>query len=129
MKLTPTLRALRLVAPALVALAAAGCQTSHKPIDAAQARKALASTLESWKAGENPADLQSRAPAITVGDYDWEAGSKLASYEIMSSESDDGVNLHCPVKLVFKDPQGRTRESQVTYIVGTSPVITVMRDQ
>ena len=121
-------RSFRLVAVAGM-LAIAGCSSSLPPTDAPQAREALVSTLESWKAGESPADLQSRTPSIVVGDYEWEAGRQLASYELLPSEIDDGANLHCPVKLVLKGQNGTNQETFTSYVVGVKPVITVIREE
>ncbi|MEX2558332.1 MAG: hypothetical protein WD403_00390, partial [Pirellulales bacterium] len=112
-------------AATVISLLATGCGHKNQPTNAVLARESLKTALDSWKEGQTPQDLKQRSPSIIVGDTAWEGGQKLESYEIVGPEFDDGVNLHCPVKLVLKDSQGSTRTEETTYIVGTSPVITV----
>lgn len=114
---------------AMVALLAAGCTSPNAPVDSPQARQALVQALDAWQAGETPDALRAQTPSITVGDVDWEAGKQLASYEILPAENNDGANLHCTVKLKFKGSSGANASEQVTYIVGTAPVITIFRNQ
>jgi hypothetical protein len=102
----------------------AGCGETGAalPLDQELARKSLEKAMEAWKAGKTPADLQ---PEITIGDPAWNSGRKLASFEILrDKETSDGSNLHIRVKRSFADG-GATSESEVIYIVGTSPLITI----
>ena len=41
---------------------------------------------------------------------------------------DDNANLRIPVKLTLRTPQGREIQKAVSYVVGTSPALTVFRD-
>jgi hypothetical protein len=110
---------------------AAGCGTGPEraaPVDADRAREALRTALESWKKGAQPTALQSHSPPITVQDMDWEAGAKLLAYEIVGDGKNDDANLRCPVKLTIRDAQGKETKKQVTYVVGTSPAVTVFRE-
>jgi hypothetical protein len=105
-----------------------GCQPTARDLslDPAAARMACEMALLAWQDGKQPADLK---PEITVGDRDWKAGQKLIAYEFVpEDEMNDGTNLHIPVRLTLQDANGRESTSEVLYIVGTSPVITVIRD-
>lgn len=105
----------------LMVLAAVGCgtpQTPSHPLDQDLARSSVDKAMQAWVDGKTPKDLQ---PAIVVGDSAWEKGRKLLSFEVLpEEETSDGSNLHIRVKRKFQDG-----ESQVTYIVGTSPVVTI----
>jgi len=118
----------RLVILSLIAVfAAVGCgQTARDlALDESQAREACTTTLEAWKAAKTPDDLK---PDIIASDYAWAAGQKLLSYEFLPGENSDGTNLNIPVKLTLQDAKGAKSTSNATYTVGTSPVVTVIRE-
>lgn len=99
----------------------AGCSSgevpSH-PLDPELARSSVEKAMQAWKDGKTPKDIQSE---MIVGDSDWTQGKKLLSYEILSNEeTTDGSNLYIRVKRKI----GST-ESQITYVVGTSPAVTI----
>ena len=101
-----------------------GCHrgTGSFALDSDVAHVALEKALQAWVDGKTPTDLQ---PEIIIGDVDWNNGRKLVSYEILTREvTTDGSNLHIPVKRRFKT-KGKSTESKVAYIVGTSPVVTI----
>jgi hypothetical protein len=111
-------------------LLCAGCSTGPKraaDVEPEKARDALRTALESWKKGDKPETLQQRSPAITVQDMDWESGLRLLSYELKDEGSAYDANLYCEVRLTLRTPQGAEAKKEVTYIVGTSPVLTVFR--
>jgi hypothetical protein len=115
-------------AAAVACLLVVGCGRSNAPTDVPSAKAALTAALESWKAGQSPDALRQRTPSIVMVDDAWKKGEKLESFENVVPEVDDGVNLHCTVKLAINDERGGRRSEQVTYIVGTSPTITIFRD-
>jgi len=97
-----------------------GCsqETPSHPLDQELARASIQKAMQAWVEGKTPDDLK---PEIIVGDQSWVQGKKLVSFEVVTSEeTSDGSNLHIPVKQKFE-----SSESEVTYIVGTSPVITI----
>ena len=104
----------------------AGCQRGAQSLslDEQQAREACRSALGAWKEGKKPGDL---TPGIVVGDETWDAGKKLIDFELLPGERSDGTNLHLPVKLTLQDEKGKESKTEVLYIVGTSPVVTVFR--
>ncbi len=109
-------------------LATAGCGgRSYSPTNPTLARESLRIALNHWNAGGKPGDLAERSPPIVVGDEDWEAGKLLVRFDILEDERDDGANLHVPVRLVVADRERSEREIVVTYIVGTSPVVSIFR--
>jgi hypothetical protein len=98
------------------------------PVDPAMARSALATVMESWKKGDKPESLQSGSPAIVVQDLDWSRGAVLIAFEISGEGKNDDANLRVPVALTLKQPDGKTVKRQATYLVGTSPSVTVFRE-
>lgn len=109
-------------------LAAAGCGApTYSPTKPALARESLQTALNHWKDGGKPSDLAQHNPPILVGDEDWEAGKQLLRFGLLEPERDDGANLHVPVRLVLADGEAREQEVVVTYIVGTSPVVSIFR--
>lgn len=107
-----------------------GCRsrasTEHR-VEQSVARDTLQSVLNSWLDGETPESWQKKSPQVVVQDMDWKTGAKLKSFEILGEGEAIDANLYCQVKLRFSPPHNGKSESQVTYLVGTSPVITVFR--
>lgn len=109
---------------------AAGCGSSGGAgltIDESTAKDSLVTVLDQWKSGGQPADLKNQSPSIIARDFDWEAGSTLVSYELVSDELNDGANLHTLVDLTLRSADGKETETRARYIVGTEPTITVFR--
>jgi hypothetical protein len=133
---TPNETMRRRVMLALFSLANAGsllsgCSNGNghaAPVEPLRARQALNTALESWKKGEPIEALKSGSPPIVAQDFDWMAGAKLVSYEVVGAGKDDDANLRIPVKLVLQSPQGKEVKKSVSYVVGTSPALTVFRD-
>jgi hypothetical protein len=97
-------------------------------VDPPRAREALRTALESWKKGEKIDALKTAFPAIVIQDFDWMAGQSLVSYEVTGDGKDDDANLRIPVKLTLRTPEGKETQKTVSYVVGTSPALTVFRD-
>lgn len=98
-----------------------GCShgdTPSHPLDQDLARASVQKAMQAWVDGKTPKDLE---PEIVVGDPSWLHGEKLVSFELATNEeTSDGSNLHIVVKQKFD-----SSDSEVTYIVGTSPVVTI----
>ena len=105
----------------------AGCSQSARDLslDQEQAREALQTFLKTWQEGGTSKSLE---PGLIGVDEDWNAGKKLVSFEVLPDETNDGTNLHIPVKLMLSDASGEESQSEPTYCVGTSPRVTVFRD-
>ncbi len=98
------------------------------PVKPDVARQTLTQVMESWKKGEKPESLEQAAKKIVVQDMDWMSGSALVGYEVLGDDKPVGANLVAKVKLQLRDKDGQQSEKTVTYLVGTSPVLTVFRD-
>ena len=98
------------------------------PVDPQGARDALKTVLESWKKGDAVDMLKTASPPIVVQDFDWSGGSKLIAYEVTSEGKYDDANLRIPVTLTLQPPKGKEKKKKVSYVVGTSPSLTVFRD-
>lgn len=98
-----------------------GCSSGDAPsysLDKELARNSVQKAMQAWVDGKSPKELQ---PDIVVGDTAWENGKKLTSFEIVADEeTTDGSNLYIRVKRKLG-----SEESKVTYIVGTTPVVTI----
>jgi hypothetical protein len=120
--------------PGCLALVAAftfgGCGDAPKAprVNSEAARAALQTALEAWKSGQTPAALKSGSPAITAQDMDWESGQKLLSFQVLSPGQDDDANLRIPVELTLEEQGGKEKRKKVSYVVSTSPAVTVFRE-
>jgi hypothetical protein len=117
---------LRVVLTGILMLIASGCSKTARDLalDPEVARASLDKAMKAWVEGKKPADLQ---PEIIVGDAAWNSGKKLVSYEIKPEAAmNDGTNLYLNVVCMFANPKSKKPlKSEVTYIVGTSPVVTI----
>lgn len=107
-----------------------GCQQAPPPaaLDPNLAKASLERFLTTWKSGGKPEDLPKAVPPIVVGDPDWEAGQKLTNFQLVEQASrNDGTNAHLQVRLELAGRRGGRTKSAITYIVSTSPVITIQR--
>jgi hypothetical protein len=118
-------------------LALAGCGPRGAidlTLDKELARASLARFLDAWRDGRKSDQLASASPAIFGRDPAWSDGQKLVAYELLG-ETDGGANLYAKVKLTFGGKQERAGNAgagasqEVVYVVGTSPKITVFRDE
>ena len=100
----------------------------RNPVDPSLARESLKIALDHWKKGENPKSLESSATPIVAKDYEWDSGAKLLDYQILDERGED-ANLRIQVKLTLgSQGKSKTVEKKASYVVGTSPTVTVFRD-
>jgi hypothetical protein len=124
---TTNLTGLLLLAAAAVALP--GCGSSVIPnADPVAAREGLVAALDAWQSGEAAEALARRTPPIHVADDDWHAGARLVKYELAGEGDFFGANYCCPVSLSLQTQSGRSVQKKIYYSVGTSPVLTVVRE-
>jgi hypothetical protein len=118
-----------LVAMALFALVGCSGGNAHA-VNPSRAREALVSALDHWKKGEAPRSLSAASPSMTVQDLEWERGAKLVDYQVLGDGESRDANLSVKVKLTLADEKSKskTMEKTVSYLVGTSPSVTVFRD-
>lgn len=119
---------LMLLGLGFVVLAGWGCGGPSKPAPVAmdRAQAALKTALESWKKGDSSTALQSQSPPIFVIDPDWEDGVELQEYQLLDEGEAKDAHMFCRVRLVVRTKSG-TQQRDVTYVVSTSPNVTVSR--
>lgn len=124
-------RAVRLVALLAAISWISGC--FEKPyeapkLDAVKARETLTKVLDLWKNGKTRDSLITQDPPVIVQDIDWSSGAKLVKYELDGEPTEADGTLRAKVKLSLQVKGAGAKEATVTYIVGTSPGLTVLRD-
>lgn len=108
----------------------AGCSGAGRAaaVDPSRAREALHTVLEGWKRGDTIESLKGGTPPIVAQDFDWMTGHRLVAYEVTGDGRDDDANLRIPVRLTLRTAQGQELRKNVSYVVGTSPSVTVFRE-
>lgn len=125
---TAVLNASLYVAVMLI-VATTGCSGSRlAPVEPELAKSTLIETLDTWKRGGTIQELRERVPEIVAQDISWSQGALLVDYRLMDDGRIEDANLFCQVELTLK-LAGRDKPEQknVTYVVGTAPVLTVFR--
>ena len=105
-----------------------GCGSKFKPVNVATAQNALMTTMECWKEGKSPADLQEEDPPITVEELEWSRGAKLLEYDMVGEDKSVDESLVAQVKIKLEMVDGKVVEKTATYIVNTRPEVTVFRN-
>ena len=115
--------AARLLGLGMMFCALSGCGTSRHELDILpnedKARAALETALAAWKNGQRPGKVEGDSHGIEVVDRVWQAGGKLASFEIVQAEDKPGPRWFS-VKLTLK---GAPQPQQVRYaVLGLDPL-------
>jgi hypothetical protein len=106
-------------------------------VDVPQARDALKAAMEQWKSGGDLKSVEVSGTKVAAQDPEWAAGAKLIDYQILDEGKSEGVNLRIAVKLTLSNVNndkdkgkgtGKPVEKKASYVVGTSPSVTVYRD-
>ncbi|GIX04372.1 MAG: hypothetical protein KatS3mg114_0241 [Planctomycetaceae bacterium] len=92
------------------------------------ARETLRRVLNLWQEGAPLEAAQQTSPTVVVQDSDWSAGARLLSYQCLDSGEPRNANLVIRVQLTLQTNDQRPQSKVVTYIVSTSPRLTVFRD-
>jgi hypothetical protein len=107
----------------LLAAACAGCAdksySKYVPSED-KARQALEAALSAWRDGKKPGAIEGAPVAVQAVDSRWQRGEKIAGFEILNEEANEGPRLFS-VRLTLQRPAGK----QVTvryYIVGKEPL-------
>jgi hypothetical protein len=114
-------------------LFASACSGSGQAfaVDVPLARDALKAAMEQWKNGGDLKSVQASGTPVIAQDPEWRAGAKLLDYQILDDGKPEDVNLRVQVKLTLSDSgkdKGKPVEKKASYVVGTSPSVTVYRD-
>ncbi|MEZ6062110.1 MAG: hypothetical protein R3C19_17360 [Planctomycetaceae bacterium] len=83
--------------------------------------------LEGWKEEPSLERWRTQHTDIVVQDMDWLMGHRLTSFVLLDEGRAVDANLHCDVRLTLVDSDNKSTEKTVTYLVGTSPKLTVFR--
>ena len=115
---------------ALLPVLALGCGGARppEPADPDQAREALRAALDAWRKGEPPDALKGRQPPIYVNDADWQAGHRLAGYELKGDGKYYGAQFRCSVVLSLELGKGKRSDKVVKYLIDTHPRVVIVRD-
>lgn len=117
------------ISVAVFVMCLTGCSDKvGAPVDVHTAQQTLVTALDGWKDGKVPEDLFEERPSIAVQEMEWSNGTKLLDYEIVSDDQPVGPNLVATVKLRLGKDDGKVTEKMATYVVGTSPKLTVYRN-
>jgi hypothetical protein len=114
-----------------LAALAAGCDARTSPpapADPATARAALRAALDAWQKGATADSLKDRRPPVYVIDPEWRSGRRLLAYQVQD-DAPFGADLRCRVVLSLADDGGRPIPRAAVYAVGTSPALTVAREE
>ncbi|MFM8324421.1 MAG: hypothetical protein ACKN9U_06140 [Pirellulaceae bacterium] len=93
--------------------------------DLTSGQRLLEGVLEKWKQGEKITSNDE----VVVGDYPWETNWRLEKYTIEPGVSYSSDSMLFPVKLQLVDPKGNSKDEVAQYVVGTSPKVTIIRQQ
>jgi hypothetical protein len=115
--------------PTVPLMIASGCGGLDRPqpADPDLARDALRVVLDAWKGGGPPDALAGKQPPVYVRDHEWQVGLSLLEYEVTADEP-RGADLRCRVWLTVRDGRGKKYRKTAYYGVGTSPALTVVRE-
>lgn len=106
-----------------------GCHTYPAPVsDKASGKQLLEAALSDWKAGITLQQMKQRTPPVYVAEELWMNGFKLNDFVIDDEGELYGSNVRLRATLTGVDKSGRTLEKQFTYLVTTTPALTIARD-
>lgn len=91
--------------------------------DPTVAKQSLTKALDAWKSGQQPNSLD----GITVNDFDWHGGAKLASYAIQADGVAFGESVSFRATLDMTDAKGARQRVAAQYLVATTPKISISR--
>ncbi len=90
-----------------------------------RAKVALEASLNAWRDGKKPGNIEGTDPPVQVVDNDWTNGRKLAAFEILREQPSES-DKRFVVKLTFAAPSAETEAIYV--VLGASP-IAVFREE
>lgn len=112
---------------AILCFTVAGCGPQRaKAVDVDLARVTLTKMLEHWKQGGTIEELRQEKPEIVAQEPLWTNGNKLLEFSLVDQGRAEDANWFCQVELTMQAPDSdKTVKKNVTYVVGTDPVLTV----
>ncbi len=117
------------LATAPLLLLISGCQTSAVNVsDADKAYQLLNEVLDHWKAGRSVDDVRTSTPPIYVSDDMWQSSFELKEFTIVGPGEKYGTNVRLRAKLRCVGEKGKSVDTEVRYLVTTTPALTVARE-
>jgi hypothetical protein len=107
----------------LLAGPSCGGPSMNPPAD--RARAALGASLNAWRQGKRPGDLEGTYPPVQAIDNDWTNGRKLTAFEILREQPSES-DRRFVVKLTYAAPV--TVTEAIYIVLGASP-IAVFREE
>ncbi|MGE3817871.1 MAG: hypothetical protein AB7I30_00400 [Isosphaeraceae bacterium] len=104
----------------------AGTTTEAPKVDPDQAREALETALNAWKAGETPGSLAKAESPLQVFDSQWDGGKTLEGFTIVGEDA--GGNPSAKVFNVTLKFAGAKAETKARYLVSGSDPIQVYHE-
>lgn len=109
---------------------AGGCGRGHPftQADLDRARKALETSLESWKKGERAERLRSLPEPIHFSEEGPRNGLRLLEFEIVNAQHTDADAMRFTVRLTVQDRKGKREVREATYAVALRAPLVIGRD-
>lgn len=105
-----------------------GCGRSlPETADPVDARHLLESTLLRWQQGVSAKALTEDPEPTYIADEDWHNGYRLNGFLLDPDSRLVGFALRCDATLTLEDLRGKPLERNVTYVVATDPVRSIVR--
>lgn len=127
----PRLSVLAVVLLWSLCLISGGCAPSgvRAPAsDIEMARDLLIRSLEQWRAGTLVGDLLKESPPIYFSDDAYVKGIRLLEFKLKTSGEMYVTNVKFDVELSLAETSGgAARETSITYLVTTTPALTISR--
>jgi hypothetical protein len=118
---------LRWLGAGLVLLAGCGRSEIRPQGTADDAKSALTTALEAWKAGGAMDELPKSTPKIYMADEDWRAGRRLADYAIDEEPVLNGSHWRVFAKLTLLKKSQLDKPQRVCYAVTLGPAVSILR--
>lgn len=107
----------------------AGCgqpEEIHPEGDTAAAKAALQAALDAWKAGQSPSEAGSPGSLIWT-DEDWNAGRKLAAYQLVGEPEQNGGHWRIYADLILEDKGKKSAPKRASYAVTLGEPTVILR--
>jgi hypothetical protein len=122
-----TSRRLALGAAVVLLILGSSCGGPSMNPSADRARTALEASLNAWREGEKPGNIEGTNPPVQAVDNEWTNGRKLESFEILGEQPSES-DKRFTVKLTYTAATKVKPEEVLYIVVGVSP-IAVFREE
>jgi hypothetical protein len=123
----PRLTAMAPCLAGLLLFAGCGPKSVNLAGTAPDAKKVLSSSLEAWKEGRKPDQLQSGTPAVVMVDGDWAAGKSLKQFDVPGDAVRTGGHWRVAAVLTLGESGRPDSKKNVAYAVTLDTPISIIR--